>query len=51
MVDALNMDHLEKLGEDWFEGSEEEVPPPSVEAEEPEGETNGDEAEESTGEE
>ena len=46
--DALNMDHLEKLGEGWFEGSKEEVPPPSVEAKEPEGESEGNEAEESS---
>ncbi len=48
MEDAFDMEHLEKLGEDWFEGSKEEAPPPGVEADEPEGESEGDEAEETS---
>jgi hypothetical protein len=48
---AFNMDHLENVGKDWFEGSKEEVPPSSVEAEEPIAEQEDVETEESNGEE
>lgn len=51
MEDAFNMDHLEKLGEDWFEGGAEEETPPGMETEEPESELEEDEEAEESSEE